>query len=130
MTNYEKLCEAVEIESIDSGCCCKKDDSICIRGYIVDASCPENCTNCEYFERHSMLLPLFTAEKQIELIKLLMNAGCFTGYTYKTEAKQYILSYALKNCHNENFSEALAGLVLQLIEAGELDKDKVRKVLK
>ena len=106
MSNYEKLCEAVGIDPC--------------------AKCVSQILCCEIDDKH----PDFTAEKQIELIKLLMRKGSFAGFTSDTILNSYVICFNLSiNQENEDFSAALADLTLQLIKAGELDKDEVRRIL-
>ena len=104
MTNYEKLCEAVGIKQKPQ--LTKLGDKI-------------------------YTYPDFTAKKQIELIKLIGLQGNINIVKHDYNGLWSITTH-YKNgmSENENFSETLVNLVLQLIEAGELNNEKVRKVLK
>lgn len=115
-TNYEKLCEAAGIKP-------EWRDYRVKNGKVYNGKNPKN--------RNIHFLNLdFTAEKQIELIKMIMKAGSFAGFTYDAILTSYVLCFNLINSQeNVDFSEALAGLALHLIEAGELDKEEVRRVL-
>ena len=88
------------------------------------------CEECGYYEER---LPDFTAEKQIELIKLIGVIDSFTAdyseIAPRNDNEQWGCICLFKVSYNSIFSEALAGLVLQLIEEGELDKEEIRKVL-
>ena len=117
MTNYEKLCEAVRIEHVYEICnkfkSCKN----------------EPCKNCQ---NNVKVYPIFTAEKQIELIKLLAATESFTvdfsEIPPRNDNEQWACMCNFKSAFSADFAEALAGLTLQLIEAGELGKEAVRKV--
>ena len=107
MTNHEKLCEAVGLKFVCSA---------------------NNITGIVY------RYPQFAAEKQLELIKLL---GCsesftadFTEISPRNDNEQWACICHFKTAYNSDFSEALAGLTLQLVEAGELDKEEVKRILK
>lgn len=112
MYNYEKLCEAAEVEKQYN--CRPHIDLHCKLG-----QCSSSCA--EY--------PPFTAEKQIELIKLIAKRNIFKlGYIddkYICYGNNDEYAYQM----DIDFTEALAGLALQLIEAGELDKDEIRRIL-
>lgn len=69
----------------------------------------------------------FTAEKQIKLIQLLSVP--FICEINLSPIGGTIISVDHYNEKNDNFEEALAGLTLQLIKAGELNKDEVKRIL-
>lgn len=82
---------------------------------------------CVYIEAS---YPNFTAQKQIELIKLIADKGMISFYRMKIESAEYCANWRKHSLvYEKDFSEALASLALQLIETGELDKNEVRKVL-
>lgn len=105
--------------------------------------CVKNQENipCELcIEKYGMCLsqreiyPDFTAEKQLKLINLIRLNDCdITIYTrpnnhiaISTQPHAFKLSY---NASAFKFEEALAQLTTQLMNAGELDKEKVREYL-
>lgn len=132
MTNYERLCEAAGI----------KERGGCYNKYVEEASmpcdCDTPCRNCSYYAEK---LPDFTAEKQIELIKLIADCKNTTPLGIKTDESGNIHIYCYNTSNimdknrtiytkiNADFTEALAGLALQLIESWELNKDEVRRIL-
>lgn len=122
MTNYEKLCEATGIKPL------LKRADFCKEGFSAGRHCdkPLACINCPsgIFEKYYLR---FTAEKQIELIKLISKENFVSNYVPKKE--YWVLMTNDYASHNNDFSEALAGLTLNLIEAGELDKDEIRRIL-
>ena len=135
MENYTKLCESVGIK-VKMLCDCEYRNLYLYRisyGNDVCEYADENtkisCIECEKGQCNIPYYPDFTAEKQIELIKLISKDFSFNCYfslsnnNYVVGADAYFFN---KTC---DFSEALAGLALQLVEAGELDKEEVRKVL-
>lgn len=69
----------------------------------------------------------FTAEKQLEIIKLV---GKIDGvvYTFDFDGDWHIIIKNI-NIFNKDFTQALAQLVTELMKAGELDKKKVKEIL-
>lgn len=72
------------------------------------------------------LYPSFTAEKQLEAIKLISDFRLYTmeDGTYDIRG-QYIEVTDTKG----DFPQALAQLTIKLMNAGKLDKEKVRGIL-
>lgn len=73
----------------------------------------------------------FTAEKQIEIIKLLSKNNRL-NITQLDIISPYMVSLGFKmeiNFGGDTLEEALANLTLQLIEAGKLDKEEVKRIL-
>lgn len=89
--------------------------------------------------------PDFTAEKQLELIKLIIETEGFCGFTNfqnndkwsiscgfnfpvgPNPAKGIDFNPTFRKC--ETFEQALAQLTTELMNAGELDKEKVKEIL-
>ncbi len=87
--------------------------------------------------------PMFTPEKQLEIIKLIVNIS--TEHTYPliidkddwdkdcyNFRSEYINDEdeeAVKDVVNPDFTQALAQLTTKLMNAGELDKKKVKEIL-
>lgn len=147
MTNYEKLCESVGIQAIML-CDCEfrnlylyrisYGDDVC---KYADEDTKISCSECEKGQCNIPYYPDFSAEKQIELEKLIIdNVGylridhikkipnkIFERWQYNVFGGNFEVSS--KNYVSVTRAEALAGLALQLAEAGELNKEEVRKVL-
>lgn len=84
--------------------------------------------------------PEFTAEKQLELIKLILCSDDIDELRqyYSEILKAFFFEcYSLPECgmqsswisENKDYSLALAELVTMLMNAGELDKSKVKEIL-
>ncbi len=87
------------------------------------------CIKCEssvFVDKY----PDFTAEKQLEIIKLIIKDDVI-GFFKITQglSKDYILFYNNCRAQHKDFTQALAQLTTELMKAGELDKDKVKEVL-
>lgn len=80
--------------------------------------------------------PDFTAEKQLEIIKLIIDK-CHTLDIFKGWAKGSIYYFGSMeegnmyryNGRNKDFTQALAQLTTELMNAGELDKSKLKEIL-
>lgn len=85
--------------------------------------------------------PPFTAEKQLELVKLILCSDDIDELNqYYNEIRKCYVFNALSlpdeagfksswTAENQDFTQALAQLTTELMKAGELDKEKVREVL-
>lgn len=76
----------------------------------------------------------FTAEKQLEIIKLIMKIEHFTLVDKEvsvTSMKNKNIGMWCKDAtsYSSDFTQALAQLTTELMRAGELDKEKVKEVL-
>lgn len=113
--------------------------------------CGENCPNysfhtaCYSDDKGNIPCPVnypnFTAEKQIELIKLILNSDDIDELNqYFNELRKCYVLNALSlpdevgfksswSAENENFHLALAELTTMLMNSGELDKQKVKEIL-
>lgn len=72
--------------------------------------------------------PDFTAEKQLEMIKLLLN-GLSEFRGYKGLNNEYYLYFNHININHKDFAQALAQLTTELMNTGEPDKQKVKEIL-
>lgn len=100
----------------------------------------EICESCNKKSLGKYLFPDFTAEKQLELIKLIGFNSSFSlvinkfGCSPTTEDK-YRLTFSeyrgFKSFQsfNPDFAQALAQLTIELMNADELDKEKVKEIL-
>ena len=118
MTNYEKLCEILAIKKLHE---CQTYDE-CPLGL----SNPCDICDCESY---SLVFPDFTAKKQIEMIKLIADITQQTIEIDKTGNYYNVQTIEYSTPLETEFSEALAGLALQLVEAGELDKEEAKRIL-
>lgn len=91
------------------------------------------------------IYPAFTAEKQLEIIKLIIEKNGFCGFTNFRDKDKWSISCGFtfpigpkpekginfnptfRKC--ETFDQALAQLTTELMKAQELDKKKVKGVL-
>lgn len=79
------------------------------------------------------IFPPFTAEKQLEIIKLIANDSiprdfCIRGKQY-SGGKYALFQSNYYYSAEDNFSQALAQLTTKLMKAGGLDKSKVKEIL-
>lgn len=132
MTNFEKLCETAGIKLEYRYFIKGREITIenCDKNSIISLFSKPKKSNFKVIKADKNLN--FTAEKQIELIKLIISDGTLIPLHLITEGKEntYIIGCYGGDYYGKNpdFPEALAGLALQLIEAGELNKEAVRKV--
>lgn len=132
MTNYEKLCEAIGIFTewvytvYQFG-----NVYVCGKQALQENAHLFKERRTAKVKKAEKLYPIFTAEKQIELIKLLIKDFTFNCEQNRINSEFVVSSEADISFYatSYDFSGALAGIVLQLIEAGELDKDEVRRIL-
>ena len=136
MTAIEEIYKAYGVESGYTYCGLSRD-----RGYLT-CKYPRKelyedcsfvlCDKCEYKRISS---PPFTAEKQLELIKLITSTrGEFIiekndypdGEQFCCSWSSYD-SYSLVNTTNKDFTQALTKLVIALKD--ELDHTKVKEIL-
>ena len=94
-------------------------------------------TLCEHYESTKEYYPPFTAEKQLEIIKLLSNLtikivrfdNCFYVGTKFEHCKEYDGCFA--GCEKIEFTEALAGLINNLWQdLTKIEQEEIRKILK
>lgn len=108
---------------------------------ISEADMTNNVDDYEYNHWTTMGYPPFTAEKQLELIKLISTNTIDTPYRNLSFDKDGIdgnwyfgFNVGEKvNAYraiNKDFTYALAQLTTELMNTGELDKEKVKEILK
>lgn len=131
MTDYiEQMMKTTGCKTHPRGC--TNDD---INGYTdyISNDCEGDCEDCAWYDPYEYY-PDFTAEKQLELIKLI-GLGDYNISIYKkvegtisiaVEPNTYKYSYSSLA---QDFSQALAQLTTELMNAGELDKEKVKEIL-
>lgn len=110
-------------------------------GYIIECKhgdeFPENC-DCNYpCEECSACIkkyPVFTPEKQIELIKLIAKSDNFqievaiNQHECVIGVRYYLSNDKIWGC-SKHFELALAETAVELLGLGELDKPEVRRIL-
>ena len=97
--------------------------------------CDYKMEECGCFYCDEVKYPDFTAKKQLEIIKLISRNNEFrmsTIYHYKT--KEVSLEFVRGDdfyivIPNQEFTQALAQLTTELMNAGKLDKSKVKEIL-
>lgn len=130
MTNYEKLCDTIGIfaewiytvQQFGNFYVCGKQP-------LQENAHLFKERRTAKVKKAEKLYPIFTAEKQIELIELIAYYFSFSCYKSLNNNDYVIGADAYFFNKTTDFTEALAGLTLQLVEAGELNKEEVRKVL-
>ncbi len=107
---------------------CKKGDEY-TNNCVSKMSC-EDCYNC------LRNYPEFTPEKQMEIIKLIGKTKDFNCFWSENDKEWFFSAgLTLPVCFdfqesNKDFTQALAQLTTELMRAGELDKQKVKEILK
>ena len=93
--------------------------------------CAKAFTNLGKITRVTRECPVFTPEKQLELIKLVSNFNCFQDELNNWVMTHYninlVRSYRVEA--NKDFSDSLANFILYLIFTDQLDKSEVRRIL-
>lgn len=86
--------------------------------------------NVDVFQVHWSEYPTFTAEKQLEIIKLISNKLGTPGIDIIFFDGTYNFYTGLRfGSSHKDFAQALAQLTTELMRAGELDKEKVKEIL-
>lgn len=90
--------------------------------------CPMKHTQCEDCE--NFVYPPFTAEKQLELIKFLLDKYCDIRIRKNLEGDYYIKSFNDISCFSEDFEETLASFMnTHLQDLTEEEKQQVKGIL-
>ena len=112
MSEIEKLYENVRVEK----------DCFVMHECL---SAHSNCKNC-----NKTFYPDFTAEKQLELIKFLLNKYCDIRIRRNLEGAYYFSSFNDISCFSEDFEETLASFTnIHLQDLTEGEKQQVREIL-
>lgn len=125
----KQLCELCGIEGKE-----REPECLCID---TPACCPENCTGCKYFNRFEKVYPDFTPEKQLELIKLLVNTKKVECFYIQKRKNDFKISCLLETTNfaasviatDPAMDTALAKILIKLIQKSELDKSEVKRIL-
>ncbi len=128
MTNHiEEMMKTAGVEArcqTEDGTGCK----YCLKGYSCKLH--RNRADCFYMLDgwDFNYYPDFTAEKQLEIIKLIAK-DMIHIQPYPCENKDWWLNSCSAEGVHTDFTQALAQLTTELMNAGELDKSKVKEIL-
>lgn len=91
--------------------------------------CPMKHTQCEDCE--NFVYPPFTPEKQIELIKWLINeVDYITMWHFNNSKKPYDFDLGSRNSEGETFEDALAQMINHLWQdLTDADKAQIKEIL-
>ena len=137
MTNHiEQLMKAAGVEPYKRSYFeCKGGRSticLCPQIGVPNAWCKEDCNGEEMQEKVEYFSPVFTPEKQLELIKLIGRE--LSGLNYNQHKDIYVMqvhSFRYLGIYKEadTFEKLLADMIIELMKLGELDKSEVRRIL-
>lgn len=125
MNEVEKMYENAGINTVSQ----KTKDCNCCYYYeeAYDAPCHVCTADKCPFEKN--IIPPFTAEKQLELIKLLMEQDDFS-WTIAQQGKDteyaFYVSYEYSSGGFKEFTEALAGIINNLWQKTLTEKERQR----
>ncbi len=120
---------------------CVKSGGYCQTGKFDNFRLNGLCKLTEMEKQKQYKFPTFTAEKQLEIIKLIGKNKIGQHYhTFEMEQDEitnvYYLTFRDKEfsskdicISNSDFTQALAQLTTELMMAGEFDKEKVKEIL-
>lgn len=118
--------EMMEKYGVIKGCPCDFCDRLAAGDQIG-----YSCNGCSHCGEDKEIFPTFTAEKQLGIIKLIGLLGnvCLTKRMYHNN--NWCITTHHKNGigENQDFSQALAQLTINLLEAGESDKQQIKEIL-
>lgn len=88
-------------------------------------------------EQMGVYFPDFTAEKQLEIIKLISSKNYLSTIQYEDGSRGFTVEYYKTDKNNTliwhvvepTFAQALAKLTTKLMKADDLDKEKVKEIL-
>lgn len=105
---------------------------------MCEWTCKDNefcSTNCEHYESTKEFYPPFTAEKQLELIKwLINNPKDFFSWTIQQQGKDikyiFYVGYEYGGSEFLEFAEALADILNNLWQdLTDQEKEEIRNIL-
>lgn len=94
--------------------------------------CPNSdCKVCDGIKnlKEVYKYPVFTAEKQLEIIKLIGKSTDLHYFGYGMSSLSESTDANIIEVEHKDFTQALAQLTTELMKAGELDKEKVKEIL-
>lgn len=132
LSNYKKLCEFVlaRIEIMCKKTKCPFADSCSKPGRVPDEDCLNNPDTSAV-----KVYRTFTTEKQLAILQEIVRCTePKSSLKIATISDDFVLSInSLDGCNyvfvDSDFSEALAGLALQLIKSGVLFKSQINRII-
>ena len=122
MTEIEKMFENVGFKKREIENCTYKNSTPC--GHSCDDG-----EDCPYLEI-KIDYPPFTAKKQTELIKFLLDKYCDIRIRKNLEGAYYITSFNDISCFSEDFEETLASFTnTHLQDLTDQEKEEIRSIL-
>ena len=109
---------------------------LCPQIGVENAWCKDECGEMQ--EKVEYLHPAFTLEKQLELIKLIVNTKKVECFYIQKRKNDFKISCLLETTNfaasviatDPTLNIALAKLLIELLGKCELDKSEVRRILK
>lgn len=132
MTDYIE--EMMKTAGVEQKITCKPQACFQVGKFVRD-KCPadfkpnKECLKWQEATSARLAYPYFTAEKQLEIIKLMSSIGFFKCIHRPDTSNKYYFGWGNHTIDNKNFTQALAQLTTELMKAGELDKEKVKEIL-
>lgn len=115
------MMQAANVQTHPGGC--TNDD---VNEYCND--CPGDCDDCPWWYDPHEYYPEFTDEKQLKIIKLMIE-GKSNFTAFRDFSGKYHFCYGYEAGRNMDFSQALAQLTARLINTKELDKQNIKEIL-
>ena len=123
MNEIKKLYENANIEPIDF----KYEP---MGNMVFTADCIGNTWTREQYMKEVPVYPEFSAEKQLKLIKFLLEKYCDIRIRKNLEGAYYITSFNDISCFSEDFEETLASFMnTHLQDLTEQEKAEIRNIL-
>lgn len=86
-------------------------------------------TNCEHYESTQLYYPPFTAEKQLNIVKFLLNKSVYYD-TYGDREYWFHLSDEIENSKYREFDEAIAECINKMWEdLRDYEKVQIKEIL-
>ena len=124
MKNYKELCSMLGIE--------ERETRLCGFESAEQSQFPECEDGCEGCKEFSKTLPEFTSDKQLKMIELMLNRDFTMDLKISYINGKWFLLLLAEECptsSDEQLSEAIAGLVNQLIKLGLMNRETVKRVI-
>lgn len=121
-----------EIEKLYENAGFKKDLPINLADLdFSEEDCDELCLDNSCDECRYKTYPPFTAGKQLELIKFLLDKYCDIRIRKNLEGAYYIKSFNDISCFSEDFEETLANFMnTHLQDLTEQEQQQIKEILK
>lgn len=110
---------------------------LCPQIGVQNAWCKEECDGEEMQEKVKYFYPVFTPEKQLELIKLILKKPYIKWEQYfehgkfimKADMPDETYACLTVDIKNTEYAFALAEFITELLKIKRLDKSEVRRIL-